>query len=59
MALVAGAVTCGGMTVMANAPNPTGQSLLKAYFENGVSPSRLALGAFGPTLFICQLFLVL
>jgi hypothetical protein len=58
-AVVAGAVAGGGMTVMANAPNPAGQSLLKPYFENGVSPSGLALGALGPTLLVCLLFLIL
>jgi len=58
-AVVAGAVAGGGMTVIANAPNPAGQSLLKEYFENGVSPSNLALAALGPTLLVCLLFLVL
>jgi hypothetical protein len=57
-AVVAGAVTGGGMTVMANAPNPAGQSLLKGFFENGVSPSKLVLAALGPTVVVGLLFLV-
>lgn len=49
-AIVAGAVTGGGLTVIANAPNPAGQSLLKRYFDNGVSPAGLLKGALLPTL---------
>ena len=48
-AVVAGAVTGGGLTVIANAPNPAGQSILSTYFPQGVSPLGLALGALGPT----------
>lgn len=44
-AIVAGAVTGGGLTVIANAPNPAGQSLLKKYFDNGVSPPGLLKAA--------------
>ena len=36
-AVVAGAVAGGGLTVIANAPNPPGQSILSRYFEDGVS----------------------
>ena len=49
-AIVAGAVTGGGLTVIANAPNPAGQSLLKRYFDDGVSPAGLLKGALLPTL---------
>ena len=49
-AIVAGAVTGGGFTVIANAPNPAGQSLLKRYFDDGVSPAGLLKGALLPTL---------
>ncbi len=55
-AVVAGAVAGGGLTVIANAPNPAGQSLLKGYFKNGVSPAKLLLGALGPTLLAFALF---
>ncbi len=36
-AVVAGAVAGGGLTVIANAPNPAGQSILSRYFGDGVS----------------------
>jgi hypothetical protein len=56
-AVLAGAVTGGGLTVIANAPNPAGQSILKKYFENGVSPLGLLKSAVLPTtvLFLCFL----
>ncbi|MFQ5730122.1 MAG: putative Na+/H+ antiporter, partial [Waddliaceae bacterium] len=49
-AVVAGAVTGGGLTVIANAPNPTGQAILKGYFYQGVSASALLASALLPTL---------
>lgn len=49
-ALVAGAVTGGGLTVIANAPNPAGYGILKQHFEKGVSPARLVFAALIPTL---------
>jgi hypothetical protein len=58
-AVVAGAVAGGGMTVIANAPNPAGQSILKGYFRHGVSPSKLALAALGPTVIVWLIFLLL
>lgn len=51
-ALVAGAVTGGGLTVIANAPNPAGIGILqgaKAFQEEGISPLGLFLGALPPT----------
>lgn len=49
--LVAGAVIGGGLTVIANAPNPIGYSLLGPYFEkNGFSHVKLMKGALLPTL---------
>lgn len=49
-ALVAGAVTGGGLTLIANAPNPAGAALLKDRFENGaISALRLLLAALPPT----------
>jgi hypothetical protein len=51
VALVTGAVAGGGLTVIANAPNPAGQSILQGYFEGGkVSPLGLAAAAAIPTL---------
>ncbi|MCH6255349.1 putative Na+/H+ antiporter [Puniceicoccaceae bacterium K14] len=58
-AVVAGAVTGGGLTVIANAPNPAGQSLLSKYFEGGVSPLHLMLGALFPTVIMALCFMLL
>jgi hypothetical protein len=58
-AVVAGAVTGGGLTVIANAPNPAGQSILQRYFPEGVSPLGLFLGALVPTLIVVFSFMVL
>lgn len=57
--LVAGAVTGGGLTVIANAPNPAGFSILKSYFPNGtIAPLKLFLSALPPTLLAAFLFLL-
>lgn len=49
-ALVAGAVTGGGLTVIANAPNPAGFSILKGHFKDeSISPLGLLLAAVPPT----------
>ena len=48
--VVAGAVAGGGLTVIANAPNPAGQSLLKKYFDDAISPVGLLKGALLPTV---------
>lgn len=58
-AVVAGAVTGGGLTVIANAPNPAGQSILSKYFEGGVSPLKLLLGALFPTSIMIVVFMLL
>jgi len=58
-AVVAGAVTGGGLTVIANAPNPAGQSILKKYFKHGVSPARLLWAALIPTLVMGLAFMLL
>lgn len=58
-AVVAGAVTGGGLTVIANAPNPAGQSILQRYFPEGISPLGLLLGALPPTLIVAFSFMVL
>ena len=51
VALVAGAVTGGGLTVIANAPNPAGVSILRSKFDDGaISPLGLLIGALPPTL---------
>ncbi len=58
-AVVAGAVTGGGLTVIANAPNPAGQSLLSKYFEDGIAPAKLAAGALLPTIIVALCFFLL
>jgi Na+/H+ antiporter NhaD/arsenite permease-like protein len=50
IAIVQGAVTGGGLTVIANAPNPAGQALLNRFFADGIGPLRLFLAALLPTL---------
>jgi len=50
IAVVGGAVAGGGLTVIANAPNPAGQSLLSRFFGGAVSPLWLLVGAILPTL---------
>jgi Na+/H+ antiporter NhaD/arsenite permease-like protein len=57
-AVLAGAVTGGGLTVIANAPNPAGQALLSRFFGEGVSPAKLAAGAIIPTIIValCMMF---
>lgn len=50
-ALVAGAVTGGGLTIIANAPNPAGVSILKNRFEDdAVHPLGLLVAALPPTI---------
>ena len=58
-AVVAGAVTGGGLTVIANAPNPAGQSLLKDCFQNGISPLGLLKSALIPTLIMFVMFVLI
>ena len=41
VAVVAGAVTGGGLTVIANAPNPAGQALLSRFFDGAIQPLML------------------
>lgn len=58
--LVAGAVTGGGLTVIANAPNPAGVAILKNHFEDGaVDPRYLFLGAIFPTIVSSICFIIL
>lgn len=58
--LVAGAVAGGGLTVIANAPNPAGFGILKGSFgEDGISPVGLLKSALLPTAIalVCLEFL--
>jgi len=57
--LVAGAVGGGGLTVIANAPNPAGAALLREGFEDGsIGMGGLFLGALAPTCVAAALFLI-
>ncbi|MFZ9979236.1 MAG: putative Na+/H+ antiporter [Opitutales bacterium] len=58
-AVVAGALAGGGLTVIANAPNPAGQSILSRHFGPGISPLRLALWALVPTAFALASFVTI
>ena len=58
-ALVAGGVTGGGLTVIANAPNPAGIGILqsaKVFGKDGISPLGLLAGALPPTLMVIVFF---
>ncbi len=56
-ALVAGAVTGGGLTIIANAPNPAGIAILRQHFDEGVvHPMGLLLAALAPTAVAAVVF---
>ncbi len=57
-ALVAGAVTGGGLTVIANAPNPAGYGILqKSFGQFGISPLKLFMAAVPYTILAILFFL--
>jgi hypothetical protein len=59
-ALVAGAVAGGGLTVIANAPNPAGVALLRPGFNDGtIGAGGLLAGALAPTAVAAVTFLLL
>jgi hypothetical protein len=59
-ALVSGAVTGGGLTIIANAPNPAGIAILRDYFDNeAVHPVGLLLAALPPTIVAALAFRLL
>jgi Na+/H+ antiporter NhaD/arsenite permease-like protein len=55
-AIVSGAITGGGLTIIANSPNPIGQSVLKKHFSNGISAAGLAQYALVPTVIAATVF---
>jgi hypothetical protein len=58
--LMAGAVTGGGLTIIANAPNPAGVALLRHGFQDqSVGVVGLLLGALPPTAVAAACFLML
>ena len=58
-AIVTGALTGGGLTVIANSPNPIGQSILKRFFKTGVSGGLLLKYALLPTIISALVFKLL
>lgn len=54
--VIAGAVAGGGLTVIANAPNPAGQSILLKHFNGIVSPLLLFLSSLIPTVIAALCF---
>ena len=59
-ALVAGAVTGGGLTIIANAPNPAGVAILRSHFEDeSIHPLGLFLAALPPTVVAALAFRLL
>lgn len=59
-ALVAGAVTGGGLTIIANAPNPAGVAILRRYFPDGaVGAAGLFAAAALPTIVAALAFALL
>jgi Na+/H+ antiporter NhaD/arsenite permease-like protein len=59
-ALVAGAISGGGLTVIANAPNPAGYSILQRCFgEKGIEPTKLFLHGLIPTVIAMACFWLL
>lgn len=57
-AVTVGAITGGGLTIIANAPNPVGQSILKKVFPKGIHAGHLFLGALLPTVVTGIIFLL-
>lgn len=58
-AVVSGAVAGGGLTIIANAPNPAGQSILKEHFDGALSPLLLLKATLPPTIIVWLCFALL
>jgi Na+/H+ antiporter NhaD/arsenite permease-like protein len=55
-AIFTGVIAGGGLTVIANAPNPAGYAILKKHFHEGIKPLPLLLGALIPTFLLYLIF---
>jgi hypothetical protein len=55
-AVFTGVIAGGGLTVIANAPNPAGYTILQRHFEGGIKFMSLFLMALGPTLLLYLIF---
>lgn len=58
-AIFTGIIAGGGLTVLANAPNPAGYTILKPHFKKGINPFYLFAAAFIPTFILYALFYLL
>lgn len=59
-AVMVGALSGGGLTVIANAPNPAGVAILSKYFDQGrINPLYLFVGALVPTIIMGLVFMLL
>lgn len=59
-ALVSGAITGGGLTILANAPNPAGFSILSSKFPNrSLNAGKLLMASLGPTMVAVVSFMIL
>ena len=59
-AVMVGALSGGGLTVVANAPNPAGIAILGPYFDQGrINPLYLFCGALIPTIIMGTVFMLL
>lgn len=55
-AIFTGVIAGGGLTVIANAPNPAGYGILKKHFDRGIKPLNLLLAALLPTMILYVIF---
>lgn len=55
-AIFTGVIAGGGLTVIANAPNPAGYAILKRFFEAGIRPVKLFLAALIPTAILYAIY---
>ncbi len=55
-AIFTGVIAGGGLTVIANAPNPAGFAILKKHFDQGIKPFHLCLAALIPTCILYAVF---
>ena len=55
-AIFTGVIAGGGLTVIANAPNPAGYAILKHHFKDGISSLKLFLAALIPTFILYAVF---
>lgn len=57
--IVVGSISGGGLTIMSNAPNPVAQSILKKYFDKGISSYELFKMAIIPAIIFAIVFLII